>query len=285
MFESFKRGWAIGKASWAVLKEQPSLLVFPVIAAVSAALLTAVVAVPVLLGAGVAIGALDLSDRGMQVVAFLGLFICYFVGTFAVVFCNAALIACALQRFAGRPATIGSGFAAARRRIPQILGWSLLAATVGAVLQVLTAVFREKFGTAANTAQDIGLGAWGVASYFVLPVIVTEGTGPIESVKRSASILRRNWGESLGSAGFGVIIALFALPLLVLGGLALGAAGNGTPVAAVLGVLFVVYLLAWLVLSSALNSIFRAGVYSYATTGGAPAQMSAGLLQSAFVKA
>jgi hypothetical protein len=284
MFESIKRGWAIGKASWTVLKEQPSLLVFPVVSAVSAVALTLIVAVPVLAGAGLAIGAMNLSDRGMEAVAFVGLFICYFVGTFAVVFCNAALIACALQRFAGQRATIGSGFRAAGRRVPQIIGWSLLAATVGAILQALAAVLRDKLGTGANAVQDIGLGAWGIASYFVLPVIVTEGTGPIESVKRSSSILRRNWGESLGSAGFGVIIALFLLPLLALGGVALAASGSGSPLAAVLGVLFVVYLLAWLVLSSALNSIFRAGVYNYATTGNAPGQMSADLLQSAFRK-
>jgi hypothetical protein len=284
MFASFKRGWAIGKASWAVLKEQPSLLVFPVVAAVSAVVLTGIVAVPVLLGTGAAIGLMDLSDRGMQAVALVGLFVCYFVGTFAVVFCNAALIACALQRFAGGQATIGSGFSAARRRLPQILGWSLLAATVGAAVQALTAVFRDKFGTAANTAGDIGLGVWGIASYFVLPVIVTEGTGPIESVKRSASILRRNWGESLGSAGFGVIVALFMLPLLALGGLALAASGSGTPLAAVLGSVFVVYLLAWLVLATALNSIFRAGVYSYATTGNAPGHMDVDVLESAFRK-
>lgn len=279
MFASFTRGWAMAKSSWAVLKDQPSLALFPIISAVAAVALTAALALPVTLGAVTATG-LGLSDSALQALGYVALFAWYFACTFAVVFCNAALIACALQRFAGQPATVGSGFAAAGRRLPQILWWSLLAATVGVALRALQSVLKEKAGLAGELLSGIAEGLWGVATYFVVPVLVTEGLGPIDAVKRSSSILRRTWGESLsGSAGLGVIMFLFLLPIF--GVVALLGVG-GSAVTAVLVGVAVLYGVALTVVFSALGSIFRAGVYSYATTGAAPGTMDADLLQSTF---
>ncbi len=281
MFDSFKRGWAIAKASAAVLREQPTLAVFPVLSAVAAVVLTGVLALPVTLGAVTAAG-LGLSDTAMQVLGYAALFVWYFVCTFAVVFCNAALIACALQRFAGQPASVRSGFAAAGHRLPQILGWSLLAATVGVVLRVAQSVLKDKAGLIGELIAGIVEGLWGVATYFAVPVVVTEGLGPIRAVKKSAAILRRTWGESLGgSAGLGLILLLFLLPFAGVVALAVaGVGGSATAMALMsMGMLYVVVLS---VVFTALGSIFRAGVYTFATTGTAPAELDADLLKSTF---
>lgn len=39
--------------------------------------------------------------------------------------------------------------------------------------------------------------AWAIVTYFVVPVLVVDGVGPIQAVKRSSAILKRTWGESV----------------------------------------------------------------------------------------
>jgi len=291
MFESFKRGWGMAGASWSVLKANPKLAWFPVFSGIALIGVSAVAIIPTGVGAAAGIG-MNLSDKAVESIVYAALFVWYFLCTFVVVFCNAALISCALQSFAGQTPTLGSGFAAAGKRLPQILGWSLVAATVGVILQAVQTVLSEKLGFLGELLSGIFSAVWGVATYFVVPVLVTEGLGPIKAVKRSSGILRRTWGESLaGSGGLGLISFLFIIPLIALGAVGVmlaGGAGNvggNTAGAAVMGVLIavgVVYLLALIVVFTALGSIFRAAVYTYATTGVTPSHMDAGLLQTSF---
>ncbi|WP_445167221.1 DUF6159 family protein [Mycolicibacterium sp. Dal123E01] len=287
MFESFKRGWSMAGASWSVLKAYPKLTVFPVFSGIALIGVSAAMVIPT--GVTAAAGAgMNASENTTQSIFAVALFVWYFLCTFVIVFCNAALISCALQSFAGQTPTIGSGFAAAGKRLPQILGWSLVAATIGVILQALQTLLTDKLGFLGDLLGAIFSGIWGVATYFVVPVLVTEGVGPIKALKRSSGILRRTWGESLaGSGGLGLISFLFILPLIAL--LALGGqlAGNtsGAVSGAVVGTLIavaVVYGLAVIVVFTALGSIFRAAVYIYATTGVVPGDLDANLLQSSF---
>ena len=113
MFDWFTSGFTMVGASWAVLKDDPKLAVVPVFSGIA---LIGVSAVPAGLGAAVGVE-LNLSDNTMQSLAFVAFFVWYFLCTFVIVFCNAALIACALQRFEGKTPTVGSGFTAASKRL------------------------------------------------------------------------------------------------------------------------------------------------------------------------
>ena len=197
MFESFKRGWSMAGASWSVLKAYPKLALFPVLSGIALIAVSAVLIIPTGVGALAGAG-MNLSDKAVESIVYVALFVWYFLCTFVVVFCNAALISCALQSFAGQPPTIGSGFAAAAKRLPQILGWSLVAATVGVILQALQSLLTDKLGFFGDLLAGIFSAVWGVATYFVVPVLVTDGVGPVKAIKRSSGILRRTWGESLG---------------------------------------------------------------------------------------
>jgi hypothetical protein len=288
MFESFKRGWSMAGASWSVLKAYPKLALFPVLSGIALIGVSAVLIIPTGVGALAGAG-MNLSDKAVESIVYIALFVWYFLCTFVVVFCNAALISCALQSFASQPPTIGSGFAAAGKRLPQILGWSLVAATVGVILQALQSLLTDKLGFFGDLLAGIFSAVWGVATYFVVPVLVTDGVGPIKAIKSSSGILRRTWGESLaGSGGLGLISFLFILPLIALFGLGVmlaGSAGGSVASGAILGTLIavsVVYALALIVVFTALGSIFRAAVYVYATTGVTPSHMDANLLQSSF---
>lgn len=276
-----RRGREISKASLAVLKSYPRLAVFPAIAGVTLLAMTAAVAVPIITAL-----ARNPDDAAIPAPlltgAVLGAMIWYFGCAFVIVFCNAALIGCALATFAGGKPSVASGISTAARRVPQILGWAMLTSTVGLVFQILDAV-SDKINLIGQIIEGLAKGAWAVVTYFALPVLVVEGLGPISAVKRSAAILRRTWGESLtGSVGIGLRIGLFALPLFALiAVLASGSGGHSLRVG--LGVIAALYAVALAVVAATLSAILRAALYDYATTGTAPGPMSPELLQSAFV--
>jgi hypothetical protein len=281
MFDWFTRGWRIARSSLAVLKSHPGLAGFPVISALALIAVTVLLSVPVIFGAVVG-ASVQLSDQAMKTYGYVALFVWYFVCTFVIVFCNAALISCALQVFSGQRTSVGYGIVSAGRRSPQILGWSFVAATVGVLLRGLQSVASDKLGFVGGLAGAVAEGVWGVATYFAIPAVVVEGVGPVNAIKRSSSILRRTWGESLaGSTGLGFINFLFLLPFFGLLTLIVTGVGGETLRWSIATIL-VLYALAVTAIFAALNTIFRAAVYNYATTGAAPSQIDSALLQSTF---
>ncbi|WP_137144730.1 DUF6159 family protein [Mycolicibacterium sp. CR10] len=286
MSERISRGWSIAKESWAVLKQHPTLLVLPVVSAIAFVLLFGSIAAGLfLLSDGQTLDSLadssqiDSNNPAVYVVAFLF----YFVTSFIAIFFNAALVSCALEAFAGRTPTVGGGLSAALRRLPQIFAWSLVAATVGLALNIVQSLLREKLGFLGSLLGGLMDLAWAVVTYFVVPVLVVDGVGPIAAVKRSSAILKRTWGESIGGAGgLGVVSFLLMLPVFVLVPLAFLAGDAAGPLLLVLVPLAVLYILVLSIVFSALNTIFRAGTYVYATTGQAPTSMNPALLQATF---
>jgi hypothetical protein len=289
MFERIGRGWGIAKASWAVIKLHPKLLLLPIFSGAAFLVLMAAIGVSVFAGAkSDYMRHLMESVQPDQPMVWVLLFAFYFVCTFIIIFFNAALIFCALQSFAGKEPSLSAGIATAAGRLPQILAWTFVAATVGVLLNALQSFLKDKLGFIGALLGGIAEVAWGVVTYFVVPVLVVDGVGPIEAVKRSSAILKKTWGEAIGGeGGLGAISFLFFLP--VVGLFALIAAGNfavwSQPVLAVALIALVgVYVLTLTVVFTALGTIFRTGAYIYATTGKAPSAIDPALLQGAFRK-
>ena len=115
-------------------------------------------------------------------------------------------------------------------------------------------------------------------------MLVVDGVGPIEAVKRSAAILKRTWGELVvGEGGLGIISFLPLLPVFLVLGLAIAVAGDNLGIVlAVLLPVAILYILALSVVFGALGAIFRTGTYIYATTGQAPSAFDPAFLQGAF---
>ena len=62
-----------------------------------------------------------------------------------------------------------------------------------------------------------GLG-WSLATFLVVPVLVAEGLGPIDAVRRSSQLLKRTWGEQIaGNVGVGAVFFLAFVVAIVLG--------------------------------------------------------------------
>jgi hypothetical protein len=280
MFERIARGWELAKESWHVLKLDKELLVFPLVSGVACLLVLASFAVP-LWNSGYLQAVMDEEVAPQDPLAYVVLFSFYFANYFVIVFFNSALVACAIIRFKGGDPTLTDGFRAASARLPQIVAWALVSATVGLILRVIESR-SERFGQIV--AGLLGM-AWSAVTYFVVPVIVIEKTGPVEATKRSFSILRRTWGEAL-TANFGIgfivfLASLVGLVPIILGFVALSA---GLLPLAILGIVGGVLLLILVgLISSALNSIVIGALYLYAAEGSVPKHFEDQLLRDAFV--
>ena len=257
------------KMSWRVLMLDRELIFFPVMSVAALVILAAVV-----FAGGLAGGAFSLAEEGGEASGgdlALGLFLA-FASSFIIIFFNAALVAAALERLRGGDPNVASGLKAASAHLPQILAWSVVTTIVSLILRAL----RDRGGIAGQVASMIGGIAWSLATFFVIPVLVAEGIGPIEAIKRSSSLLRQTWGRQLtASFGFGILtigaIIVAAIPGLLLAfihpllGLAIGIPLVG---------------LAWATVT-ALEGIFKAALYDFAI-GREPHGFDRATLQSAY---
>jgi hypothetical protein len=256
--ERIRRSWGLVKSSWGVLRADKELLLYPVASGI-----VTVIAMALLFVVWLVSGGLDrLDDESFGIVDLVIAFIFYFIVSTVVVFFNSALVAAADIRLDGGDPTLSDGFRIAFSHIGAILGWAAIAATVGLVLQAL----RERGGAAGAIVSLIGTMAWSVITFLVVPILVIEGVGPIEAIKRSASLLRTTWGEQIvGNFSIGLVVFLAFLAALGLGGLAVFVLFS---VATVLGVLAAAFLVAGLIIlgliGSALSGIFNVALYRYA---------------------
>jgi hypothetical protein len=285
MFERISRSFELAKSSWHVLRTDKKLVVFPIFSCIGVLIVLASFLIPLIaLTIGGQIDVNQVANNGQPAWwVYPVTFAFYFCNYFVIVFCNAALVSCALMRFNGQEPSIGDGFRAAGSRLPQIVAWSLVSATVGLLLKIVENA-HEKIGEIVSAILGT---AWTVITFFVVPVLVVEKVGPFAAIGRSLSLLKKAWGEAL-VGGFG--LGLFKLLLLLPGILALVAGGAlcamVQPIA--LGLLVValgiVYLLAASVVCAALDTIFLAALYQFAAFERVPEGFDRDSMESAFKK-
>jgi len=276
MFDRMRNGWLLARESIAVLKADKKLLVFPLLSFVACLLVLASFALP-LINTPWAKAILDDNGRGQHdPVFYIVLFAFYVVNYFVIIFFNSALVTCAIIRFNGGEATIGDGLRAAAGRLPQILGWALVSATVGMILKLI----EERSDKIGQFVISLLGAAWSGLTFFVVPILVVERVGPIQAVKRSVQLVRKSWGEAVTaqfSIGFFVFLwfLLALVPALI--GFVLGGPALWLGIAVSLPLLVLVALV-----SATVNVIITALLYQYATEKGVPSEVHGELLQDAF---
>jgi len=257
-----KRGWRLAKDSWAVLRADRSLTIFPVLSFVAAATAFALIMAP---GIVVAAGA------EQEWVALPFFLVASYLATFATIYFNVALTGAAVKSMDGKDTNLQDGLAIARERRGLIAKWALVQWAVGLLIRVLqNAGDRGGVGQLV-TALISGLvgAAWAIASFFVVPILALEGVGPKEALKRSIAVIRERWGEGIvGHATIGGAVFLVGvLPALAVGGLGYLSFASVPALGGALIAIAVVALIAFGVIGSALNAIFRVTLYRYATEG------------------
>jgi hypothetical protein len=253
------RGWLLTKQSWAIVRGDRTLLVFPIVAGVSGLCVAAV-----FVGGGVGLRAATGSEPLMIVAFVIGAYLLTLLATF----CNVALTACASRALDGEDTTVSEGFAAARERFGVIVEWSGVQFVVSGLMMVLEAVLREGAGQIlAVLVRGLANLAWAVASFFVIPVIALEGLGPVEALKRSFSIIKQRWGEGVtGAAAIGGLVFLFVLlPAAALIAVGVAVVSKTAVVGGLLIAVGVVVVIVGVVVQSAVATTFKVALYRFAT--------------------
>jgi hypothetical protein len=282
MAGKFARSWALLKASADVLRSDKSLLMFPLLSGICTLLVAATFLAPV----GVEILA-DERIRSYGVEHHLSplhyafLFLFYLAQYTVIIFFNTALAAVAMARLRGDEATVKDGLAVARSRFGAILGYAVIAATVGMLLRAL----QERLGFIGRIVVGLVGLAWTVATFLVVPVLANEDVGPLEAVQRSVDMLKRTWGENLiGNAGIGLAFGMITFGALLVSVLLviLATASHSLPlVVATFAVVFIGMSLLSMVQSS-LQGVYAVALYRYVDEGEAGGGFDQGLLEQAF---
>ncbi len=239
------------RASFEVLKKDKELLFFPVISGIACLCVLATFIVPFALGAIAEDVFGTLGAIGSLAIAFA-----YYTALYTVVFFfNTAVIGCAVKRLRGGDPTVSDGFSIAFSRLPQILGWAMISATVGMVLNAL-----EQHKLLGRIAATLLGAAWNLTTFFAVPILVVEGKGPIDSLRESAALLRSTWGAQVaGNFSFGLmflLVGILCVAVVYLGAMS----GSGTVMVASVALAFI-GLLVFAVIHSALYAIFQAAMY------------------------
>ena len=277
MLENFSRSWLLVKASGKVLLQDRELIFFPLFSALASLLLLASFAAPLI--ASDAFG--NVFHGGLSHVEVL-LFGClFYLGQYLIVFFfNTALIGAAMIRLEGGDPTISDGLAIARSKFTSILGYALIAATVGIALRMI----EERVGVIGKLISgSLGI-AFSVATFLTVPVLVSRDVGPIEAINESAALLKKTLGQNIiGNAGMGLVFGLL-YALLVFSGIAVFAAAVATTSAALFGVVLALIVLVILLalVHATLQGVYSAALYRFATAGGDTDSFPGTLLQSAF---
>jgi hypothetical protein len=265
-----KRGWALTKKSWGLLNEHRELVRFPLYGAVA----TTVLAI-VFLGPGLYL--LDKDSLGGAIpLLVIGVYVLSVVGFYF----SVGLAAAADMIFRGQAnVAVSDGLEVARERFSQICGW----AAISTAISVLMGLLENQGGIFGEiAARLVGL-AWSLVTFLAVPVIAIEGTGPVETLKRSASIFRQRWGQQIsGNIAIGAAIFLIGvLPaaILILAGVALWSSASF--LGALLVVIGALILAVAMLISRALSGIFGVALYRYAVDGQAVGGFTSEELESA----
>lgn len=246
-----KAGWQLTKKSWRVLSDSPGLVKFPLFGGIIALLLTIV-----LIGPG-----LYLAQEGTTVPGIIMAAVGTYLAAFVTYYFAVGLAHNADRQMLGETPTFGEGMSLASSRMGAIAGWAFVATVVMTIIRAI----QERFGIAGAILGGLVGAAWGILTFLAVPVIALEGTGPIQTVKRCAHLVKSRWGEQIaGTIAIGGIVFLVGfIPaiLLIVAGVALWAStGVGGALLIAFGVLILV--VAALVQQS-LATIFGVALYHY----------------------
>jgi hypothetical protein len=283
VFDKISRSWSLAGQCWNVLKEDPALLVFPLLSSIVMFIVVGSFALPMFafyhsLQPVLAEGNTTHTNR---LLFYIAMYAFYFVSYAVMMFFNSALISVALKRLDGESASVGEGLQMALAHLPAILGYAAIAATVGTILRAL----EERVGIIGRIAISIVGAGWTIATAMTLPVLIEEDVGPIEAISRSLALLRRNWGENvIGNVGISFGVAVVAIPICFLAFLVVLAAVSTRATASVFLAMavFAVTIVAIGLVSTTLHSIYTAALYRFATGNKENAGIDGDLLAAAY---
>jgi Family of unknown function (DUF6159) len=260
------RSFQLMGQSYRILMQDKELMVLPLIS--GAFIIVALVG----LAFGFGLDTSRIERHGVD--TYVPLFAMYVV-TYAIgIFFQAAVVAGATERMQGGDPTVGSALAAAGRRIGPIVMWAIVAATVGVILRVI----QDRLAFVGKIVASLLGAAWSLATFFVVPVLVLEERSIPDSFKRSVGVFRNTWGETVvGGTTLGAAAVCAWLTLIAITGLTAMAVGVFALAVFAAGAVFL------MIFFSALQGVYVASLYRFATAGATAPGLDSTLLGQAFV--
>jgi Family of unknown function (DUF6159)/Protein of unknown function (DUF2510) len=175
-----------------------------------------------------------------------------------------AVVGAAILRAEGRPVTVREALRMAWARKRQLLAWAAVSTVVGAITRVL-----ERFGIGGVLAAlSLNIG-WAVATVFATPVIMVEGTMPLATIRRSASLLRGRFSVLLVSGVTAalpwMVLMIAAIPVsLVAAGFLIFGSGLAAVLGGVLLGLCILAVACGIAVATSVTAYLEANLYRYA---------------------
>lgn len=308
---SLQTGADIFRHSLQVFRQQPALLVFPLLTmamglAIFSMLLPAVFNVS-RVDAWHALWRPGEGEEAMRAIAEslrkyklwnlpLGwLLAAYLLAKLGATFINCAFYSQAINALNGGHVHPLRGFRLAVEKTGALIPWALLAGSLGGLMGLferslgfLTFILVEVIGTSlalrrVSVMPSLLLGVpWHAASEFAIPAMLNEPRrlSPIGYLKISAQMLRRVWGEALvagivGPTAVGYICASVVVSVSMM-------VAEITDHYALLSWGLLLGFATWC-LASAAHGVYRCGLYIYATEGVVPDAFDADLIERSWV--
>ena len=296
--EKLNRSWQLFKRSVLVIRENPKLLIFPMVTG----LLTAAIALFFLAPVGLMVFAphwlagtkleglansfgfvkfrhgvsfnFSLQPLGTAVLAG-GYLVNMFLATMSSVAFNHEI----LQALKGQPVCITRGIEAACSRWKSVLLWSLLAGMVGLIIR---AVEERVAFVGRLVAGLIGL-AWSVASIFAIPILAQEPgfSNPFAILSKSAETIKRTWGEMLtgyaGMQGTNLLVLWVSIVFWVAAG-ASAYLMSSAWVLLIAGLPWLVAIIAYGYVAGIASRVYLCALYLYAADGFVAGQFEASMM-------
>lgn len=269
---AFGNSFQLVKESFQVLKKDKELSLFPIISGVVTFFLFLSFILPIFFFMFFKKDTVVMG--GLQ---YLLVFIYYFLSYLVVIYFNAGLVACAHLRMNGKDPRFSDGIRAANAHFGKIVIWALIAGTVGLILRTLS----DRSKTLGKILVALIGTAWSLLTFFVIPVIIIENKGVFSSLKESASLFKKTWGENL-IMQFGMGVFFFVLALLGIVPFIFAILSRSLVAIIIVGALVLLYWLVLAILSSSLSGNFTAALYNYAKTGKVPESFSPDVIKGAY---
>ena len=298
-----RRSWILFKCSVSIVLQNKKLLVFPILSFIFTMMILGFVITPVAfqptghsLGEGAhwkAVantlfvakstaanpGRTDVTLKPVAVGIGIGI---YMVSMFLATFFNVAFFHQILQALRGNAVSVQAGLRFAISKISGIAMWSLFAGVIGLIIKTL----EERLDLIGRIIMKLVGTAWSVASVFVIPVLIVEPSiNPVTVLRKSASTLKKTWGESLaGYLGlqFGGFLVLGFSILFIGGAIFASVALNNFWILAGAGIAWIVALIAFGYLTSVASQVYRCALFVYASEGTIPQPYNSELLEMAW---
>jgi len=198
----------------------------------------------------------------VEILKYLFLFSLYFITSFVATFSNFAFVSIVYDKLIGGQGRFNVGLRMAKQHSKQILIWSFISATLG----VLARLSREKLGMIGRVISSTYNLTWPLATYFVVPTILSGNLSVKDSVQESASLFHRTWKENaVGQLSSGLILLFFSVPLLCFLIYLIKTENIVTLIR--IFPFAIIYFSFLLVISYAINRIYMVILYVYAKTG------------------